>query len=79
MPCACKIVESGHRSEPQRIVYCPLHAHAEEMREMLREVEWGGQATAYERCPSCGIRGRISAYKHDTGCKLTALLAKVEG
>lgn len=35
MPCDCRVVENGSRSEPWRIVYCPTHEAAEDMREAL--------------------------------------------
>ncbi len=75
--CGCEIYTV--RTEGALYIhYCPLHARAGEMREMLKEVEWievdtGVDGTA-RYCPSC-------LYDEEDGhrlpCKLQTLLKEI--
>lgn len=48
--------------------------------ERWKEMEFGGRATAHERCASCGrFLSGGSQINHDAGCWLAARLALTEG
>ena len=60
-----------------------LFAEAEEMAEMLRELQYHRKSPVMKsdhplhfQCPTCG--GCKSEGQHRTGCKLAALLARIE-
>ncbi len=54
-----------------------LAAAAPEMLELLREMEWSED----DDCPICGGQrySRAQAGPHEPGCKLAALLKRIEG
>ena len=64
------------RVEILRIHYCPLHAKAGEMREMLKDLEWAVAEREGGSCPSCR-RWCFEGHKND--CELQALIDQVEG
>lgn len=37
MPCGCKISCGCANHSKQKVIYCPLHTHAEELRDALLE------------------------------------------
>ncbi len=77
--CGCAItVHSDVYVGEALLKYCPLHAHAKEMKEMLKELEWASTIFLYGRlmscCPSCDEE--TSTHKKD--CDLQALLKEID-
>ncbi len=75
--CKCYISTLGPHSG---IRFCGLHAHAGEMKEMLKRLEWVWVAKDGGRCPVClGWQDLEFHRGHESDCELQALIAQVDG
>lgn len=83
--CGCSIALGGTSPAFSTIIYCPIHAAAEEtakerddMRAMLKRLEWEGDSRV-DVCPCCDVLKSFTDGKHEPDCELAALLARTEG
>lgn len=84
----CEITEEGNGAvcevynSPTAEADARLIAAAPEMLALLRELEWaGGDASGSSCCPACGAAPAVSQASdaHAPGCRLHALLARIDG
>ena len=76
--CGCKVVfrtKGPHDSITEHeIEFCLFHDKAEEMRDMLEEIEWFGVVDGFAACPVCDWPDYTG---HHEKCKLKALLDEI--